>query len=54
MMNIMGKITGISFHILKFIVKILRPRIGRVMEASKKLTTHEYFQKIGRGYELRT
>ena len=31
MMNIMGKITGFSFTVLKSTIKLLRPRIGSVM-----------------------
>lgn len=54
MMNIMGKLTGVTYHVLKFIIKSIRPRIGNAMEASRKLTTHGHLEINGRAYELRT
>jgi hypothetical protein len=31
MMDIMGKITGVSFNVLKFIIKLIQPRVGIIM-----------------------
>ena len=40
--------------ILKFSMRKLQPRLAIILDACRKLTTHEYFQKTGRTYELRT
>ena len=39
---------------LQFFLKRLQPRIAIILDACKKLSTHEYFQRVGRLYELRT
>lgn len=44
-------------YILKLLTiskKKLQPRVAFFLNACTKLTTHEYFQKTGRVYELRT
>jgi Asp-tRNA(Asn)/Glu-tRNA(Gln) amidotransferase A subunit family amidase len=39
---------------LKFLMQRLQPRVAMVLNAAAKLPTHEYLQKVGRLYELRT
>lgn len=35
MMNLMGKLSGITLKSLKFLIKLFQPRVAMIMEAGK-------------------
>ena len=45
--------SGVVYKALKYLLRKFQPRVGWVLSACGKLSTHEYLEKVGRVYELR-
>lgn len=49
----LSSMNGTLYGAMKWLVKMLQPRVGFVLEAATRLTLHQYLQSVGRLYEMR-
>ncbi len=49
----LSSMNGVLFGAMKWLVKMLQPRVGLVLEAVTRLSVHQYLESVGRIYEMR-
>lgn len=49
----LSSMNGTLYGAMKWLVKMLQPRVGLVLEAATRLSLHQYLESVGRIYEMR-
>lgn len=49
----LSSMNSTMYNAMKWLVKMLQPRVGLVLEAASRLSLHQYLESVGRIYEMR-